>query len=394
MSPSWRLLCGWMTLFVVGIDLFVVSPLLPDIAREFALPAASAGLSVTVFAMTYLGSAPLFGLLADRIGRRRVLIGCLAGFVVANFLSGLTSGFGGLLAARIAAGATASGISPLIYAGVGEAAAPARRATWMSIAVSGLLLALSVGAPIGTIIASALGWRTPFIVLAALSLLLMVANRAVWPADSAASSLTAGALPALQPAEMARRLLPTVLWATALYGVYTYLGVWLNSVGLSASQVAWAIGFYGVGALGGTLLGGRAADRFGSRRTMLASLAGLAWGLAFLGSGSDAEWIIDGLLLVTSVSAQLFFPAQQAALVAQFTQRRALLLALNNSALFLGITLGSLLGGEAMTRSGFRGDAFLCTCIAFIAVVFVATTGRRSPPIMATSTSAPQPSVR
>lgn len=378
MSPTWRLACGWTTLFVIGTDLFIISPLLPAIAAEFDRSAATTGLSVTLFSLTYLLTAPVFGWLADRVGRRRVLIGCLAGFMVANLLSGLAVGFGWLLATRIAAGAAASGISPLIYAGVGEAAPPGRRATWMSIAVSGLLLALSVGAPAGTIIAADLGWRAPFLALAVLSLLLMGASRFVWPADPVARGSATAVLPALQPGLMAKRLLPTVLWSTSLYGVYTYLGVWLTGAGLSSSDVAWAIGCYGAGALAGTLIGGRAADRFGSYRTMLTSLAGLGVCLALLVSGFGVNWSTDGLLLATSMFAQLFFPAQQSALSGEFPQRRALLLALNNSALFLGISIGSVVGGAVITRAGFRADAAMGVVLAALALIVVATTGRLS----------------
>jgi predicted MFS family arabinose efflux permease len=377
MSPSWRLACGWLTLFVVGTDLFVISPLLPSIATEFDLSATTTGLGVTVFSLTYLLSAPLLGRLADRIGRRRTLLICLLGFAAANFLTGVAPGFGWLLAARIAAGAASSGVSPLIYAGVGEAAPAARRATWMAIAVSGLLLALSVGAPAGTLVASNWGWRAPFLVLGVLSLALIAANRLVWPADPRPDGATAVALPALTLADLAMRLLPTVLWATALYGVYTYLGVWLAGAGLSSSQVARAISFYGAGALAGTLLGGQAADRFGTRETMLASLAGLAACLSALAAGVGTGWTADIALLITSIFAQLFFPAQQAGLARQFPQRRAFVLAMNNSALFLGISLGSLTGGETLAWAGFGADAALGAVIACAALTLLAA-GQRN----------------
>ena len=67
-----ELAIGWLTMFVIGSDLFVVSPLLPMIAANYAISPASAGLSVTVFSLTYMLSAPLFGYLADRIGRSRM----------------------------------------------------------------------------------------------------------------------------------------------------------------------------------------------------------------------------------------------------------------------------------------------------------------------------------
>ncbi|HBK05144.1 MAG TPA: MFS transporter [Acetobacteraceae bacterium] len=371
MSAPWRLACGWITLFVVGTDLFIISPLLPRIATQWGLSVGMAGLSVTVFSLTYLIGAPLFGQLADRFGRRRTLVGCLLGFVAANLLTAAAPSFGWLLAVRVAAGAAASGVAPLIYAGVGEAAPPARRATWMAIAVSGLLLALSVGAPTGTIIASYLGWRAPFVVLGLLSLGLAAANRLIWPADPRRTGQAGAPLPALNLPLVVRRLFPTVLWATALYGVYTYLGTWLTLGGSSAAEIARAIGYYGVGALGGTLLGGQLADRFGTTRTMLLSVVGLAAGLAAFSVGVGSGWAVDILLLVMSAFAQFYFPAQQSGLARDFPERRALMLALNNSALFLGISLGSLIGGEAMALSGFNANAGVCAVIACLALVSI-----------------------
>jgi len=194
----------------------------------------------------------------------------------------------------------------------------------------------------------------------------------VWPADPGNSAGIAAPLPPAGVGAVAERLLPTVLWATALYGVYTYLGVWLTGAGLTSALVARAISFYGIGALVGTLAGGQLADRFGSRRTMLTSLAGLGLCLFAFALGVGTGWAADVLLLVTSIFAQFFFPAQQAALARQYPQRRAFILALNNSALFLGISTGSVIGGEAMAWGGFGVDAAFGAAIACAGLVLVA----------------------
>lgn len=370
MGARWRLAIGWLTLFAVGTDLFVVSPLLPAIAGEFRLSAAAAGLCAAVFSLAYMVSAPLFGGLADRVGRRRVLTACLAGFSLANLATAGAPGFGFLVASRIAAGIAAAGVTPLIYAGVGDAAPPARRATWMAIAVSGLLLALSLGAPLGALLGAAYGWRLPFLALAGASLVLAAANRALWPRGAGRAADQAGA--ALLGAPLALRLLPTVLWATALYAMYTYLGIGLRAAGFAPAQVARAIGLYGLAALVGVLVGGHAADRVGTRRTMLTSLAGLAVCLAALGANLGAEWSADGVLMLASIAAQLFFPAQQAALAHDFPERRASVLAWNNSALFLGIALGALIGGQTTSHAGFAMTGVAGAVIAGAAIALVA----------------------
>jgi predicted MFS family arabinose efflux permease len=363
-----RLATGWLTLFVVGSDLFVVSPLLPSIAAEFHLSAAAAGLCATVFSLVYMVSAPVFGGLADRFGRRRVLTACLTGFALANLLTASAPAFLWLILWRSAAGMTAAGVTPLVYAAVGDDAPPGRRATWMALAVSGLLLALSVGAPIGALVAAEWGWRAPFLALAGASLALVAGNRTVWPAGAAPAGGSAALVLGMP---LALRLVPTVLWATALYGMYTYLGLGLVAADFSPSRVARAISLYGLAALAGTLLGGHAADRIGVRKTVLASLTGLAICLAGLAGARRAEWSLDLMLVLTSVLAQLFFPAQQAALAADFPERRASVLAWNNSALFLGISLGALVGGQAMARSGFALTTALGATIAFTAAAII-----------------------
>src|SRR5215471_16565850 len=145
--PPDELTVGWLTMFVIGSDLFVVSPLLPLIAADYGCSAALAGLSVTSFALSYMLSAPMLGHGADRAGRERMLIWCLFAFAGANILAAMAGSLCWLIAARLCAGAATSGVSPAVYALIGGRAPPDRRATWLSIAVSGLLMSLSVGAP-------------------------------------------------------------------------------------------------------------------------------------------------------------------------------------------------------------------------------------------------------
>src|SRR5205085_462327 len=114
-----QLAVAWLTMFVVGSDLFVVSPLLPLIAADYAVPPAAAGWSVTVFAVTYMLSAPALGHIADRVGRGRVLTYCLCAFGAANLLTAIADNFTWLLVTRFFAGAAAAG---------SEEWCPARRA--------------------------------------------------------------------------------------------------------------------------------------------------------------------------------------------------------------------------------------------------------------------------
>jgi predicted MFS family arabinose efflux permease len=340
-----------------------------------------AGLSVTMFSLAYMVSAPLFGYFSDRIGRRRVLICSLLAFSLANILTAGAANLPSLLAVRLFAGTAAAGVSPSIYALVGSAAPPDRRATWLALVVSGLLVSLAVGASAGGLAGVLFGGPPVFLALAALALVLVWLNRWVWPCDhgGAAAGLEAAARDPLAVVALVCRLIPMVLWSTGLYGVYTYLGAGLAAEGFSTGQTAAAILFYGCGAIIGVLVGGRVADRLGTRFTATASFAGLCACLLLLRLALDAGRLVEPALGVSSAVAQLFFPAQQARLAIDFPRQRAAVLAWNNSALFLGISLGSLVGGEAVALASFGADLIISAGIALAGCIVnaILVPGRR-----------------
>jgi predicted MFS family arabinose efflux permease len=360
-----RLATGWLTMFVIGSDLFVVSPLLPQIAASFAVAAATAGLCVTVFALVYMAGAPLLGHIGDRVGRRRILVCCLGVFAIANLLTAVAGSFAWLLGARLLAGAAAAGVSPSVYALAGGSAPFGRRGTHLAIVVSGLLASLTLAAPCAALIGPKIGWPAVFAGIAALGILLAWANLRVWPAPGGSAGVEAPpgrlAIGALAP-----RLAPTVVWSTALYGTYTYLGTGLGLAGYATGPIAGVILLYGCGAMVGILLGGRITDRFGERFATTTALASLSGCFLLLQLALHARVLVGCVFWLMSAVAQVFFPAQQAGLARDFPGRRTTVLAWINSALFLGISLGSLIGGRAVAFGGFAADLAVSAVIAII----------------------------
>ena len=82
----------------------------PEILRALGQPVERAGLVVAAGALPGILMAPAVGFLADRLGRRRVLVPCLVVFGVFGLLAGLSPTLGWLLAARIAQGFGAAGL--------------------------------------------------------------------------------------------------------------------------------------------------------------------------------------------------------------------------------------------------------------------------------------------
>jgi predicted MFS family arabinose efflux permease len=359
-----ELAVGWLTTFLVGTELFVFSPLLPTLVVNYDVSSSMAGLCVTIFSITYMISAPLLGYISDRVGKRRVLICCLVAFGTANLLTASATNFPWLLALRIFSGAAAAGISPSIYALVGDAAPPDRRATWLALTVSGLLISLALGASPAALVGATFGWAPVFIALGVFSLAMAALNYRVWPCGRSDARAEVLQLDPLAVASLTRRLVPVIIWGTGLYGVYTYLGAGLVGFGFSKSQIARAVVVYGIGAIAGALIGGRLADRLGAKYTAGVSLAGLSICFCLLLVALRTGVFVDLVVGLSAAVAQLFFPAQQSGLAKDFPGRRGAVLAWNNSALFLGISLGSLIGGEAVAIGSFDMALIVCAAIA------------------------------
>ena len=79
--------------------------------------------------------------------------------------------------------------------------------------------------------------------------------------------------------------------------------------------------------------------------------------------------LVDFVVGLSAAVAQLFFPAQQYGLAKDFPSRCGAVLAWNNSALFLGISLGSLIGGEAVAIGSFDTTLIVCAAIALIGCI-------------------------
>lgn len=362
---------AFITLLAIGTDLFVVSPLLPDIAREYGISAGTAGNSVTVFSVAYMVGAPFIGSLADRVGRRAVLIAGLVAFGAANALTGVSPTFAVLLAARVLAGLSAAAVTPSVQSLVGQVAPSERRGSWMAVATAGFLISLSIGAPAGTAIASWLSWRETFVGLGALAVVLAVVNAVAWPSRAGAvagGARQAGADAAATLPDKVRAVSVTGLWAFAVYSLYTYVGTGLKEVAhLGTGSVAAALFVYGIGAVVGSLSGGRLADRYGTSRVVVGSLLLLSALEVLLDVAFHApSAVLIAALGLFALVAYPCLPAYQSRLVAAFPLNTGSVMAWNSCFMYLGTSLGAAAGGTLLSSAGFSWIAPVGAVVALL----------------------------
>src|SRR5258708_7062553 len=119
----------WMALgtFAIGTEGFMIAPLLPSLAEDLSVGLVAAGQLVTVFTLSYAFSSPILTALTGGIGRRNLLIVCMAGFAAANVVAAVATSYWMLMAARILL-ALASGLYvPNANALAGAVVAPEKR---------------------------------------------------------------------------------------------------------------------------------------------------------------------------------------------------------------------------------------------------------------------------
>ncbi len=157
------------TAFVDMIGFAMVLPLLPFYALKLQASVELIGAMLAAFSVAQLASAPFWGWVSDRRGRRPALLVGLSASAVAYVVFGFATSVWVLLASRLIQGA-GGGTTGVVHAYVGDAIAPARRAQ----ALGWLSAATSLGVAIGPVIGSwsvRLGPEGPGLIAAALCLL-------------------------------------------------------------------------------------------------------------------------------------------------------------------------------------------------------------------------------
>jgi len=157
--------------FVVMADNWVVSPILPAIARSIQVSPVQAGLLISAYMIPFGLFQLVFGPLADRYGKRQVITFSMIFFTIGTGLCGIGIGLLDLALYRAVTGVFAASVMPIGLALIGDVIPMERRqqaiGTFMGIAFLGQGLSMAVGGSIAYFVS----WRGVFFVYAGLAIL-------------------------------------------------------------------------------------------------------------------------------------------------------------------------------------------------------------------------------
>lgn len=374
--------------FAVGTGTFVVTGVLTDIAQDLSVSVANAGLLVTVFAVTFAVGSPILVSSASGVGRRRLLVGALILFTLANVAAALAPSFSVLLGARVVAACGAAIFTPVASAVAASLAPPELRGRALSVRTMGVNIAWLVGVPLGTVVGGYYGWRTSFVLVAALAMVAALGVRSLLPAvEASARGGFLSTLTVVKRGAVVAGLGLTVLALMASFVVLTYVRPMLeNLTHFDTEGVGLMLAVFGLASIPGTLLGGYVADRWGYRVSMIAVLAVLSVSLFSFSllstaqAGSVLAVLGTGAALVAwSVAAFAFLPLQQYSLIEVAPEGQNTVLALNASAIQAGQGIGAGLGALALYYGSVGGLGWVGALCAVGAFATLSFRGRASP---------------
>jgi DHA1 family inner membrane transport protein len=366
---------------VLGSGAFGLGGILERVAADLGQPVQAVGQNMTAYAVATALLAPLLLVFTGRWRRRTAVLASLAIFAAGLLLSALATNLPMLLAGRVLMGAGAC-FTPLA-AGIAVAlVAPAQRGKALSTTFLGMSMSYVIGVPLGAWLGLAYGWRLPqLLVLVTLVLMMVLVWRLMPPDVDAPGASFQGLGALLRRSEVLRTLVMTLLYFTAIFGVFSYIGPVLQAlVPLSPGALSITLVIFGLAGVAGTLSGGWANDRFGPLPSLRVQLTGLM--LMMLLLPLTQGWYLPMLLTLVAWGVCGFgmMAPQQARLASASPAHAPLLLSLNTSMLYFGTALGAAVGGGASHALGFARLPWISAAFALAGLLILLTSPRASGP--------------
>ena len=366
----------WLLVFSSASQTMILSPILPRIGDELAIPDALLGTLISVYSIMVGIFAILAGPVSDKVGRRQILIlGCTS-MAIALFMHGLVTGYYSFITVRIVAGCAGGMLSGAAVSYIGDYFPYERRGWATGWVMSGSAFGQIFGIPMGILMADRWGFRSPFYLFAitmALTVLLLFL-RVPQPDVLRSKHRLSVSKAAADYMAMVRR--PDIAWAACAYFVMflgvsifvIYLPTWLErSVGLTGNQIAL---MFVVGGVANVLTGpnaGKLSDKIGRKGIILMSCVGLSI-LMFLTTrvitGPVPAYVFFFFIMILVAMRISPFSALLTALVSD--ERRGSLMSLTVALGQVGFALGGAIAGPLYADIGYGSNTVLSAAFVLI----------------------------
>lgn len=370
-------------IFLMGTTEFMLAGLLPDVSADLGVDVTRAGLLITAFAVGMIVGPPVMALLTLRLPARATLVGALVVFAAGHVVAALSDSFAVVTVSRVIT-ALATGTFWAVGAVVATTVAgPGAGTRALAVMSGGLSLAVVAGVPLGTFAGLFTGWRGPFWILAVLALSVAAAIQKMAPATIGAPSGSASAhaeVRALKPWRVWTVLAAIVLAQAGFLGMYSFISPLLTDrSGIPTALVPVVLVGFGIGALLGTVLGGRFGDRH-PLTTIAVAISASAAGMLALAAAAEHATVTVILVVLLGAAGLGANPVLIAQTLRHAGTGSTLASSLTTAAFNLGTAAGSALAATTLsTPLGVVGPAVLGAALTGSALAPVAVLAARRP---------------
>jgi MFS transporter, ACDE family, multidrug resistance protein len=360
---------------IIGNSL--IAPAMPDLLDEFGVPDSAAGPVFAATSFPGIVMAPVIGVLADRFGRRAVLVPCLAVFGLSGLLVAIAPTYALLLAARFGMGFGAAGLINLSVVLIGDHWEGAERTRIIGRNAAVLTVSLAISPVVAGAVTDLAGWRwavAPYgvgLVMAVIAWRVLDGGR---PAHVTFREQMSGLGPVVRsPIVVGVLTSGTIVFILVFGGFLTIMPLHLERVfGLGASARGIMLSTPAIAASLVAFNLGRIRAAVPLRPLLIAAAAALGGGFAVLAGAPGLVVLVVGASLY-GLGEGLLIPAlQDVAVQTAPAQHRGAVVAVWVGAARLGQTLGPALAGASLAAFSTTGALVGAAALGAVLIIVVA----------------------
>ncbi|KAB0506617.1 MFS transporter [Pseudomonas moorei] len=355
-------------------NIYCTQPILPLIASDLGLDVTTVDLVAGAALLGFATGLALLLPMGDRFDRRKLVLGQIALAFCFAIAAAISPGVGTLIAASFGLGIVSCVPQQLVpFAAV--MSKPSERGRNVGTVVSGIMVGILLGRTISGVVGETWGWRAVYGVEAAFMIPVWIAAATLLPQGVPSTHLSyprllASLWPLMRDNSAIRQsmIVQALLWAC-------FNAFWVNLATLLAKGPwqlgsAWAGGFGIIGAAGALAasLGGRAADRLGSRSVIGASIGIVTLAYLLLAGAQTSLALLVLGVIVLDIGVQSGLVSNQTRAFAVDPKAQGRINSLYMTATFFGGAVGAAVSGWLMARYGWSGIAVFGVVLGLIAL--------------------------
>lgn len=364
-------------------NIYFAQPLLDNLSREFGIDYSIIGILITITQIFYALGLLLLVPLGDLLNQRRLIIGQMLLSMIALVIVGTASNSTVLFAGMALVGLLAV-VTQTLVAFAATMAAPAERGRVVGMVTSGIVIGILLARTISGILTDLAGWRSVYLVSAALMLLMVCVLFRVLPnverevkSLSYPQLLRSVLMLLVQERILRIRAILALLIFTVFSILWTPLVLPLSAPPLSLSHTA--IGAFGLMGVVGALAAARAgklADRgYGQRTTGVALILLLLSWLLISYTEQSLFALVIGIVLL-DLAVQAVHVTNQSMIFALRAEARSRLAAGYMVFYSIGSAAGSIASTHIYAQYGWNGVCLLGATVSALALLFWAMSSR------------------